>query len=173
MTEKQMNTTLQVLKYCRRKGVTLEDLIEALDLAIESRCNSDEPSDTISIEEIKAIPEISEESLEKQVTDILRNFGIPANIKGYQYSRYAIIYAVENVTALDAITKELYPAVAKEFKTTPSKVERAIRHAIEVAFDKGNIKALEKFFGYTMDFQKGKPANSQFIALIVDDLKHS
>ena len=94
-----------------------------------------------------------------------------AHIKGYQYLRQAIIIAVEDMDVINAITKVLYPQVAKAFGTTPSRVERAIRHAIEVAWDRGDLEILQKYFGYTVSTAKGKPTNSEFIALIADKLQ--
>ena len=95
---------------------------------------------------------------------------MPAHIKGYQYLREAIIIAVKDMEVINAVTKVLYPAVAKRFNTTPSRVERAIRHAIEVAWDRGDLETLQKYFGYTVSNAKGKPTNSEFIALIADGL---
>ena len=97
--------------------------------------------------------------------------GVPAHIKGYQYLREAIIIAVNDMDVINAITKVLYPQVAKAFQTTPSRVERAIRHAIEVAWDRGDLDTLQRFFGYTVSNTKGKPTNSEFIALIADKLQ--
>ena len=97
--------------------------------------------------------------------------GVPAHIKGYQYLREAIIIAVNDMDVINAITKVLYPQVAKAFSTTPSRVERAIRHAIEVAWDRGDLDTLQRFFGYTVSNTKGKPTNSEFIALIADKLQ--
>lgn len=110
-------------------------------------------------------------SIETMVTGIIHEIGVPAHIKGYQYLREAIIIAVEDMDVINAITKVLYPQVAKTFQTTPSRVERAIRHAIEVAWDRGDLDTLQKFFGYTVSNTKGKPTNSEFIALIADKLQ--
>ena len=110
-------------------------------------------------------------SIEAMVTSIIHEIGVPAHIKGYQYLREAIIIAVEDMDVINAITKVLYPQVAKTFQTTPSRVERAIRHAIEVAWDRGDLDTLQRFFGYTVSNTKGKPTNSEFIALIADKLQ--
>ena len=110
-------------------------------------------------------------SIETMVTNIIHEIGVPAHIKGYQYLREAIIIAVEDMDVINAITKVLYPQVAKTFQTTPSRVERAIRHAIEVAWDRGDLDTLQRFFGYTVSNTKGKPTNSEFIALIADKLQ--
>ena len=109
--------------------------------------------------------------LMNRVTEIIHEIGVPAHIKGYQYLREAIIIAVNDMDVINAITKELYPQVAKTFQTTPSRVERAIRHAIEVAWDRGDFDTLQRFFGYTVSNTKGKPTNSEFIALIADKIR--
>ena len=101
---------------------------------------------------------------------MIHEIGVPAHIKGYQYLREAILIAVEDMDVINAVTKALYPAVAKRFGTTPSRVERAIRHAIEVAWDRGDLEVLQKYFGYTVSNTKGKPTNSEFIAMIADRL---
>ena len=110
-------------------------------------------------------------ALEGMVTAIIHEIGVPAHIKGYQYLREAILIAVNDMDVINAITKVLYPQVAKTFATTPSRVERAIRHAIEVAWDRGDLETLQRFFGYTVSNTKGKPTNSEFIALIADRLQ--
>ena len=110
-------------------------------------------------------------NIEAMVTGIIHEIGVPAHIKGYQYLREAIIIAVNDMDVINAITKVLYPQVAKTFQTTPSRVERAIRHAIEVAWDRGDLDTLQRFFGYTVSNTKGKPTNSEFIALIADKLQ--
>jgi len=109
-------------------------------------------------------------SLEASVTDVLHEIGVPAHIKGYKYVREAIILNVQDPEMINGVTKVLYPAVAKKFGTTPSRVERAIRHAIEVAWDRGDVEVLQKYFGYTVSGIKGKPTNSEFIAMIADNL---
>lgn len=109
--------------------------------------------------------------LEAQVTRIIHQVGIPAHIKGYQYLRCAIIMVVRDNRIIGEVTKTLYPGVAKEFHTTSSRVERAIRHAIEVAWDRGDVEIINSFFGYTVQNSKGKPTNSEFIAMIADNLR--
>ena len=111
------------------------------------------------------------QSLESTVTAIIHEIGVPAHIKGYQYLREAIIIAVEDMDVINAVTKILYPEVAKRFGTTASRVERAIRPAIEVAWDRGDLETLQKYFGYTVSNAKGKPTNSEFIAMIADRLQ--
>ena len=108
--------------------------------------------------------------LKDMVTEIIHEVGVPAHIKGYQYLRYAIILAVKDMEIINAVTKVLYPAVADHFGTTPSRVERAIRHAIEVAWDRGALETRQRSFGYTVSNAKGKPTNSEFIAMIADRL---
>mgnify|MGYP000828458056 FL=1 len=112
-----------------------------------------------------------EQNLETDVTQMLHEIGIPAHIKGYQYLRDAIIMSVQDAEMLSSETKILYPTIAKRHQTTSSRVERAIRHAIEVAWDRGDLDTLQRFFGYTVSNTKGKPTNSEFIALIADKLQ--
>ena len=115
------------------------------------------------------VPE--ETALECAVTEIIHQVGIPAHIKGYHYLRTAIMLSVNNDEMINSITKLLYPTVAKMYQTTSSRVERAIRHAIEIAWDRGNVDVLEKIFSYTVHTTRGKPTNSEFIALIADHMR--
>ena len=110
-------------------------------------------------------------NLELQVTEIIHQIGVPAHIKGYQYLRDAILMAIEDDSIINAVTKRLYPAVAKKHGTTSSRVERAIRHAIEVAWDRGDVDTLTAYFGYTIHNERGKPTNSEFIAMISDKFR--
>lgn len=110
-------------------------------------------------------------NLEAQVTKIIHLMGIPAHIKGYQYLRSAILLTIDDNEAINSVTKVLYPAVAKKYQTTTSRVERAIRHAIEVAWDRGDIDTLNSYFGYTIHNSRGKPTNSEFIAMVADNLR--
>jgi two-component system response regulator (stage 0 sporulation protein A) len=112
-----------------------------------------------------------EEILEIKVTNIIHEIGVPAHIKGYQYLRDGIMMVVNDIDVINQITKQLYPDLAKKYKTTPSRVERAIRHAIEVAWNRGQIETVENIFGYTVNSNKGKPTNSEFIAMIADKLR--
>ena len=121
--------------------------------------------------EISPVNEKSKENLEALVTNIIHEIGVPAHIKGYQYLREAIIMVVSNVDILNQITKQLYPDIAIKYHTTPSRVERAIRHAIEVAWGRGRQDVVERIFGYTVSAAKGKPTNSEFIAMIADKLR--
>lgn len=110
-------------------------------------------------------------TLEEAVTSMIHDVGVPAHIKGYQYLRDAIIMSVIDMDMLNSVTKILYPEVAKKYQTTPSRVERAIRHAIEVAWGRGKVETIEEMFGYTVSVGKGKPTNSEFIALITDKIR--
>lgn len=110
-------------------------------------------------------------SLEAKITNIIHEIGVPAHIKGYLYLREAITMVVDNIELLSAVTKELYPNIAKKFNTTPSRVERAIRHAIEVAWSRGKVDTINNLFGYTVNNDKGKPTNSEFIAMVADKLR--
>ena len=109
--------------------------------------------------------------MEAQVTKIIHQIGVPAHIKGYQYLRTAILMTIEDNDVINSVTKVLYPTVAKKYQTTTSRVERAIRHAIEVAWDRGDIDTLNSYFGYTIQNSRGKPTNSEFIAMIADNLR--
>ncbi len=113
----------------------------------------------------------AQEDLTVVITEILHQIGVPAHIKGYQYVREAIRLTVENPEMLNSVTKILYPTVAKNFKSTSSRVERAIRHAIEVAWDRGDVEVLNSYFGYTIQSQRGKPTNSEFVAMISDKIR--
>ena len=114
---------------------------------------------------------LTDPELELMVTEIIHQIGVPAHIKGYHYLREAIVLSVKNSDIVNSVTKLLYPTVAKTHSTTASRVERAIRHAIEVAWDRGDLDTLQRFFGYTVSNTKGKPTNSEFIALIADKLQ--
>lgn len=125
---------------------------------------------TFSVKTEKKL-EKTEEDLETDVTEIIHEVGVPAHIKGYQYLRDAIVMSVKDMDMLNSITKVLYPTIAKKHQTTPSRVERAIRHAIEVAWSRGRMDTLDGMFGYTINRGKGKPTNSEFIALITDRIR--
>lgn len=135
------------------KPYDVDDLCSAISSALGDRANS------------------LSDDMEIVVTDIIHQLGVPAHIKGYHYLRTAILYSIEDKNLLDSVTKLLYPTVAGIYETTSSRVERAIRHAIEIAWDRGNVDTLNSFFGYTVDTGKGKPTNSEFIALITDKLR--
>lgn len=110
-------------------------------------------------------------NLEVDVTGIMHEIGVPAHIKGYQYLRDAIMMVVKDLDVINSITKQLYPSIAREYNTTPSRVERAIRHAIEVAWGRGQVEAIDALFGFTVSYGKGKPTNSEFIAMVADKLR--
>lgn len=131
---------------------------------------SGENEDEIQVTDA-AIQQGRTRDLEKDVTDMIHEIGVPAHIKGYQYLREAIMMSVKDVEMLGSITKILYPTIAKKYQTTPSRVERAIRHAIEVAWSRGRMETLDALFGYTINTGKGKPTNSEFIALIADKIR--
>jgi len=113
----------------------------------------------------------SQRNLEVEVTNIMHEIGVPAHIKGYQYLRDAIIMVVKDLDIINSITKQLYPSIARTYNTTPSRVERAIRHAIEVAWSRGQVETIDALFGYTVSHGKGKPTNSEFIAMVADKLR--
>lgn len=121
----------------------------------------------------KANTEVTDQMLEMEITGIIHEIGVPAHIKGYQYIRDAILMSIRDREMINSITKILYPTISKKYQTTPSRVERAIRHSIEVAWNRGNPDVIEDYFGYTVSDGKGKPTNSEFIALIADKLRLS
>lgn len=126
---------------------------------------------TSMIRSSNVVPLGKVKNLDASITSIIHEIGVPAHIKGYQYLREAITMVYNNIEILGAITKTLYPAIADKFKTTPSRVERAIRHAIEVAWTRGNIDSISHLFGYTVNISKTKPTNSEFIAMVADKLR--
>ena len=142
---------------------------ESLGSTIRRICDTTDSKKTGSFSKRFAISESID--VESMVTEVIHEIGIPAHIKGYQYLRHAIMLVIENLDVINSITKTLYPTVAQNFKTTPSRVERAIRHAIEVAWDRGDTDVLDSIFGYTIATSKGKPTNSEFIAMIADKLR--
>ena len=146
------------------------DTAELLERVRQCAQTRRQPRPTLLRRTAAPAPARGEPSLEGVVTEIIHEIGVPAHIKGYQYLREAIILTINDMDAINAVTKVLYPEVARKFSTTPSRVERAIRHAIEVAWDRGDVETLQKFFGYTVSGIKGKPTNSEFIAMIADHL---
>ena len=139
--------------------------IESLCRHINSLARSRDGETEIATDEEKA------PDMESQVTKIIHQIGVPAHIKGYQYLRTAILLTIEDNDIINSVTKILYPSVAKQYQTTTSRVERAIRHAIEVAWDRGDVDTLNSYFGYTIQNNRGKPTNSEFIAMIADNLR--
>lgn len=121
--------------------------------------------------EIDEVNKKNQENLEALVTNVIHEIGVPAHIKGYQYLREAIMMVINDIDVINQITKQLYPDIAEKYHTTPSRVERAIRHAIEVAWSRGKNEAVESIFGYTVSATKGKPTNSEFIAMIGDKIR--
>ncbi len=151
--------------YYMMKPCRLSSVIERVRLLSVERWNLEDERLPLRHPGISVRP-----NLEAMVTSIIHEIGVPAHIKGYQYLREAIMMTVHNMDVINAVTKVLYPEVAKHFGTTASRVERAIRHAIEVAWDRGDLETLQKYFGYTVSNSKGKPTNSEFIAMIADRL---
>lgn len=155
----------------------LDDLIQAdkefqIMITVPAGKLSEKPGNTSTLKTVLDRLEAPKEiDLETEVTNMIHEIGVPAHIKGYQYLREAIIMSVEDTSVLSSITKILYPGIAKKFSTTPSRVERAIRHAIEVAWSRGKMETLDGLFGYTINTGKGKPTNSEFIALIADKIR--
>ena len=150
--------------YCIIKPCEYLSLSNRIENALKERDNP-MPSN------IKNGEKDPETDLETQVTKIIHQIGVPAHIKGYQYLRSAIIMTMQDTELINSITKQLYPGVAKQYGTTSSRVERAIRHAIEVAWDRGDVDVINSFFGYTVQSSRGKPTNSEFIALVADSLR--
>lgn len=145
---------------CIPKPFDFSTLVFHVDAILKSK------SRTSAERDISAVAD-----MEAQVTKIIHQIGIPAHIKGYQYLRAAILMTIEDTDIINSVTKILYPSVAKKYQTTTSRVERAIRHAIEVAWDRGDVDTLNSYFGYTIQNSRGKPTNSEFIAMIADNLR--
>ena len=159
-----------VSAFCREQ-IVKQAIEQGAELFITKPCQTDDLLDQMRRIARRAKEEDAHDSAqERLITSIIHEIGMPANIKGYQYVREAIILTIKDVSMINAVTKELYPAVAKRYNTTSSCVERSIRHAIEVAWERGDLDALQRFFGYTVSNSKGKPTNSEFIAMIADHL---
>ena len=152
--------------YCIIKPCEYIALSNRIDTAIRDRDNPKSKENVLGDTDGE-----NTDDLETQVTKIIHQIGVPAHIKGYQYLRSAIIMTMHNTDMINSITKQLYPGVAKQYGTTSSRVERAIRHAIEVAWDRGDVDVINSFFGYTVQSSRGKPTNSEFIALVADSLR--
>ena len=152
--------------YCMQKPIDYAVLYERITRICKNRSILSRPR-------FEPILQFSSDrnDIEAQVTSIIHKIGIPAHIKGYQYLRTAIMMTIENSDLINSVTKILYPTVAKKYQTTSSRVERAIRHAIEVAWDRGDLDTLNAYFGYTIQNERGKPTNSEFIAMIADNLR--
>ena len=152
--------------YCMQKPIDYSILYERILRLQRHRKDASRPK---RHSDSQCLPDRND--LEAQVTGIIHKIGVPAHIKGYQYLRTAIIMTIENNDLINSVTKVLYPTVAKKYQTTSSRVERAIRHAIEVAWDRGDLDTLNSYFGYTIQNARGKPTNSEFIAMIADNLR--
>ena len=151
---------------CLQKPVDYEALLSGIETILKNRSTAIVPSVRTTDPENNLPPDI-----ETQVTQIIHQIGVPAHIKGYQYLRTAILMTIQDSDVINSVTKVLYPSVAKKYQTTTSRVERAIRHAIEVAWDRGDVDTLNSYFGYTIQNSRGKPTNSEFIAMIADNLR--
>ena len=148
---------------CMPKPIDYDTFSDKIDMILKNRSNSSASSDKND-----AADKID---METQVTRIIHQIGVPAHIKGYQYLRTAILMTISDNDVINSVTKVLYPSVAKKYQTTTSRVERAIRHAIEVAWDRGDVDTLNSYFGYTIQNSRGKPTNSEFIAMIADNMR--
>ena len=147
------------------------DMVISRIKQVRKNCSEKNFQEVRRVNAYESKAEYIERNLETDVTEIIHEIGVPAHIKGYQYLRDAIIMSVGDMDMLNSITKILYPTIAKKHQTTPSRVERAIRHAIEVAWSRGKMDTIEELFGYTVSGGKGKPTNSEFIALIADKIR--
>lgn len=148
---------------CMPKPIDYDTFSDKIDMILKNRSNSSASSDKTN-----AADNID---METQVTRIIHQIGVPAHIKGYQYLRTAILMTISDNDVINSVTKVLYPSVAKKYQTTTSRVERVIRHAIEVAWDRGDVDTLNSYFGYTIQNSRGKPTNSEFIAMIADNMR--
>ena len=148
---------------CMPKPIDYDTFSDKIDMILKNRSNSSASSDKND-----AADKID---METQVTRIIHQIGVPAHIKGYQYLRTATLMTISDNDVINSVTKVLYPSVAKKYQTTTSRVERAIRHAIEVAWDRGDVDTLNSYFGYTIQNSRGKPTNSEFIAMIADNMR--
>ena len=153
---------------CLVKPLNQSNLLEYVESMLKNRNSKAENSANIASQNGT---ESEAPDIEAQVTRIIHQIGVPAHIKGYQYLRTAILLTVKDSDIINSVTKILYPSVAKKYQTTTSRVERAIRHAIEVAWDRGDVDTLNSYFGYTIQNNRGKPTNSEFIAMIADNLR--
>lgn len=163
-------TLREQLIQLKKLGWTMDSLIELAE-ALEVTTKTENVGKICESGKKNSQEKTREKSLELIVSDVIRKLGVPAHIKGYCYIREAIIMCIEDSHAIESITKILYPDIAKKFSTTPSRVERAIRHAIEVAWTRGDLEYNEKMFGYTVSAAKGKPTNSEFIAMLADAIR--
>ena len=161
-----MEANRSVASLCLPKPIDYEALCTGIETILKNRIvvSSENKGED---REVKGMPD----DIETQVTRIIHQIGVPAHIKGYQYLRTAILMTISDSDIINSVTKVLYPSVAKRYQTTTSRVERAIRHAIEVAWDRGDVETLNSYFGYTIQNTRGKPTNSEFIAMIADNMR--
>lgn len=150
-----------------------DDFSNTMNLPHNNTVQSDKNNLSSNSQMYNGILPPTTKNLEVEVTRMIHQMGVPAHVKGYQYLRDAIVSVVIEVSLLGAVTKELYPMIAEKYQTTPSRVERAIRHAIELAWDRGNVDFMNRFFGYTINVDRGKPTNSEFVAMVADKLRMS
>lgn len=146
-----------------KKGYSIQEITEVITKALDNLTTNEK------VEEV--FVSITDEKIIEEITKVIFELGVPAHIKGYQYVRRAIFLSAKDIEMINNVTKSLYPTIAKEFNTTSSRVERAIRHAIECAWDRGDIDVLNSYFGNSLQRERGKPTNSEFIAAIADKLK--
>lgn len=158
-TKEKLKNMEAIIKECRSRGITIDDLLELILTKLKEK--SDDQDILTSKKDIE---------IEEYISNLFIEIGIPANTMGYRYLRYAIIYVYNHPESMNMVTKVLYPAVAKKFNTTGSKAERAMRHAIERAWERGDRAILEEVLGYTISMAEKKPTNSEFIAIIVEKL---
>ena len=177
VNEFEFITSRQIYQLLQIKGIEIKSqdkLNKKLEQLIKTKIltryyfNSE---DGKGVYRIYCLEKMAKYNLESDVTNIIHEIGVPAHIKGYQYLRDAIMMSVDDKEMLNSITKILYPSIAKQHGTTPSRVERAIRHAIEVAWSRGKVDTIDELFGYTVHNGKGKPTNSEFVALIADKIR--
>lgn len=169
----QLGASYYILKPFDMEVLTnrIRQLVGNSTVSTGSGLSSNLSSTVLQQHKANVVPLNKSRNLDANITSIIHEIGVPAHIKGYQYLREAITMVYNNIEILGAITKTLYPAIAERFKTTPSRVERAIRHAIEVAWTRGNIDSISHLFGYTINISKAKPTNSEFIAMVADKLR--
>ena len=170
-----INQKLRVLEHAKREGATDEQLMRICSILFPESTSSIGPKTRKAIEsyikEYDSGEKVEKFDLETVVSDTLHEIGVPASLLGYKYLRTAIIWCVEDESLAHSVTKRLYPRIAEEFGTTSSRAERSLRHAVEVAWERGNAEVLHKYFGYTVDGNKGKPTTREFVAMVTDYLK--
>lgn len=168
MNREGNNTMTEIIAAAKEKGFSSDQILTAFAKTLDEM----EPiAKTEKMPETNGKMVLTEQELTMRVSETMHQIGVPAHIKGYKYLRTAIILSVKDSKMMESVTKTLYPTVAREFSTTPSRVERAIRHAIEVAWDRGDVDVLSSYFGYTIQSGRGKPTNSEFIAMLSDKLR--